>query len=208
MIVFTSLNTGAGKTYVSSNLAASLVLMYKKVVLVDLDIRKGTLSGRTAHTGKGVTHFLSGKVDSISEIIQKDGLIEGLDMVNAGPVPPNPAELLLSDRLDLLIDELRAQYDYVIIDNVPAGVVADASIVNRVADLTICVVRAGVMDRRQLPELERLYRTKQFHNMSIVLNCIGTNVWVAMVTAMAMVTVTAMVTEPMIKRRSGNHLPL
>lgn len=174
VIVFTSLNTGAGKTYVSSNLAASLVLMYKKVVLVDLDIRKGTLSGRTAHTGKGVTHFLSGKVDSISEIIQKDGLIEGLDMVNAGPVPPNPAELLLSDRLDLLIDELRAQYDYVIIDNVPAGVVADASIVNRVADLTICVVRAGVMDRRQLPELERLYRTKQFHNMSIVLNCIGT----------------------------------
>ena len=207
VIVFTSL-IGGRKDLCASNLAASLVLMYKKVVLVDLDIRKGTLSGRTAHTGKGVTHFLSGKVDSISEIIQKDGLIEGLDMVNAGPVPPNPAELLLSDRLDLLIDELRAQYDYVIIDNVPAGVVADASIVNRVADLTICVVRAGVMDRRQLPELERLYRTKQFHNMSIVLNCIGTKrlggygygygVWLRL----------RLWLRADDKRRSGNHLPL
>ena len=83
---------------------------------------------------------------------------------------PNPAELLLSDRLDKLIAELKERYDYVILDNVPAGIIADAAIVNRVADLTIYVVRAGKMDKRQLPELERLYREQKFRNLSVILN--------------------------------------
>lgn len=85
-------------------------------------------------------------------------------------VPPNPAELLLGDRLETLIAELRKRYDYIILDNVPAGVVADAVIVNRVADLTIYVVRAGRMDRRALPEVEKLYQEGKLRNMSLILN--------------------------------------
>ena len=162
VVVFTSLNAGAGKTYISSNLAVSLVLTQKKVVLVDLDIRKSGFGRHTQHGQKGVTNYLADKDLSVDEVITKDGLTEGLDLVYSGPIPPNPAELLLSNRLDQLIAELRKRYDYIIVDNVPAGIVADASIVNRIADLTICVVRAGTMDRRQLPELERMYSNGMF----------------------------------------------
>ena len=170
VIMFTSMNPAAGKTFVSTNLAASLILMKKKVVLVDLDIRKGTLAKNVGYSGKGATNYLSGSVDSVKEVVAKNQIVEGLDVLFAGPVPPNPAELLLSHKLDDMIEELKSIYDYVIVDNVPAGVVADAPIVNRVADLTIYVVRSGVLDRRQLPELERLYKSGQFKNLALVLN--------------------------------------
>ena len=93
-----------------------------------------------------------------------------MEVIFSGPAPPIPAELLLSERFDRLIAELRKRYDYVIVDNVPAGMVADASIVNRVADLTIFVIRSGVMDRRQLPELETMYRQEQLRILSVILN--------------------------------------
>ncbi|WP_301704848.1 polysaccharide biosynthesis tyrosine autokinase, partial [uncultured Parabacteroides sp.] len=170
VVMFTSFNPGAGKTFVSINLAMSFALTHKKVVLVDLDIRKGTLSSHVQVSDMGVTNYLSGRIDNIDEIIRKGELYDKLDIIHAGPVPPNPAELLLSDRLEALIAELRGRYDYIILDNVPAGVVADAVIVNRVADLTIYVVRAGKMDRRVLPEVEKLYREGKLRNMSLILN--------------------------------------
>lgn len=137
-----------------------------------MDIRKGTLSGLFANPSSrmGLTNYLSGKTNNVKDIIGQSEEYRKLDLIFAGPVPPNPAELLMSERFDHLIEELKKHYDYIIIDNVPAGVVADASIVNRVADLTIYVVRAGMMDRRQLPELETLYRQSKLKNMSVVLN--------------------------------------
>lgn len=152
VVMFTSFNPGAGKTFVSINLAMSFALTHKKVVLVDLDIRKGTLSSHVKVSDMGVTNYLSGRVDNVDEIIRKGELYDKLDIIHAGPVPPNPAELLLSDRLETLVAELRKRYDYIILDNVPAGVVADAVIVNRVADLTIYVVRAGRMDPAPFPK--------------------------------------------------------
>ena len=153
VVMFTSFNPNAGKTFVSMNLAMSFALTRKKVILVDLDIRKGTLSGHVSGTtNMGITNYLSGKVDDIDSIIKKEELATNLDIIHTGPVPPNPSELLLSDRLEVLIEELKKRYDYIILDNVPAGLVADAAIVNRVADLTIYILRAGLMDRRQLPE--------------------------------------------------------
>ena len=152
VVMFTSFNPNAGKTFVSMNLAMSFALTRKKVILVDLDIRKGTLSGHVSGTtNMGITNYLSGKVDDINSIIKKEELATNLDIIHTGPVPPNPSELLLSDRLEALIEELKKRYDYIILDNVPAGLVADAAIVNRVADLTIYILRAGLMDRRQLP---------------------------------------------------------
>ena len=172
VVMFTSANPGAGKTFVSSNLAMSIAQTNKKVVLVDVDIRKGTLSGIFSNSSKrmGLTHYLSGHTDNLDDIIGTSEEYDKLDIVFSGPVPPNPAELLLGERFDHFISELRKRYDYIIVDNVPAGMVADASIVNRVADLTIFVVRSGIMDRRQLPELEKMYREEQLRNMSVVLN--------------------------------------
>jgi len=170
VIMFTSYNPGSGKTFVSTNLAMSFALTHKKAILIDLDIRKGTLSSRLGENKKGITNYLSGKISNIDDIIRKGEIQEKLDVIYAGPVPPNPAELLLSELLDELITELRKRYDYIILDNVPAGVVADATIVNRVADLTVYVIRAGMMDRRQLPYLERIYKDSKFKNMCLILN--------------------------------------
>lgn len=169
-IMVTSMNVGAGKTFISSNLAMTLALAGKKVVLVDLDIRKGSLSKRIHVHQTGVTNFLSGEVTQVKDIVTKSEYHENLSVVGKGPVPPNPAELLLSPHLNELVEQLKAMFDYVILDNVPSNMVADAMIVNRVADLTLYVIRAGKMDRRQLPEVERLYTEKKLNNMAIVLN--------------------------------------
>ena len=92
------------------------------------------------------------------------------DIIFSGPQPPNPAEMLMSEKLDKMIEELKKRYDYVIIDAVPSMMVADAQIINRLADLTIYVVREGLLDRRQLPDIERLYTSGKFSNMSVILN--------------------------------------
>ena len=169
-IMVTSMNVGAGKTFISSNLAMTLALAGKKVVLVDLDIRKGSLSKRIHVHQTGVTNFLSGEVTQVKDIVIKSEYHENLFVIGKGVVPPNPAELLLSPRLNELVEQLKAKFDYVILDNVPSNMVADAMIVNRVADLTLYVIRAGKMDRRQLPEVERLYTEKKLNNMAVVLN--------------------------------------
>ena len=174
VIMFTSSNPGAGKTFVSSNLAASIAQTNKRVIIIDADIRKGTLSGIFASTSSklGLTNYLSGRTNNIDDLIGKCSDDNELDVILAGPVPPNPAELLLSSRFDDLIAELRTRYDYIIVDNVPAGVVADAAIVNRVVDLTLYVIRSGIMDLRQLPELEKLYQSGKFITMDTILNVV------------------------------------
>ena len=173
-IMVTSLNVGAGKTFISSNLAMTLALAGKKVVLVDLDIRKGTLSAKMDKKKEGVTNYLAGNITNLDSIIYPSELHQNLSIVYNGPVPPNPAELLLSPHLNDLVDRLKERFDYVLLDNVPSNMVADAMIVNRVADLTIYVVRAGNMDKRQLPEIERLYTEGKLKNMAVVLNGVKT----------------------------------
>lgn len=167
VITFTSFNIGAGKTFIARNLSMSLAYMKKRVVMVDLDIRKGTLSRHFGHYHVGVTNYLSDNTVKVDDIIQHQ---EGFDLIPAGILAPNPAELLMDNRLDELIDELRTRYDYIIADNVPVGLIADATIANRIADLTIFVVRAGKLDRRQLPDIEKLYQEKKLKNMALVLN--------------------------------------
>lgn len=170
VITFTSFNAGAGKTFISRNLAISLVYTKKRVALVDLDIRKGTLSGHLHKRKKGVTNYLANPAVNVDDIIEKNEKFENLDIIGAGTVAPNPAELLMDERLDELISELRLRYDYIVVDNVPVGIIADAEIANRIADLTVFVVRAGKLDRRQLPDIERLYEEKKLNNMALVLN--------------------------------------
>lgn len=167
VVTFTSFNEGAGKTFVARNLALSLTYAKKRVVLLDLDIRKGTLSRHFGAGHVGVTNYLADPSLTVDDVIQH---LEAFDIVPAGAVAPNPAELLMDDRLDGLVSVLRERYDYVIADNVPVGLIADASIANRIADLTLFVVRAGRLDRRQLPDIERLYTEHKLRNMAVVLN--------------------------------------
>lgn len=171
-VMVTSSNPHAGKTFVSSNLAMSLALTNKRVVLIDFDLRRRTLSKEFGqrHARKGLSSYLAGTFTELNDIIFNSNMNANLDIIYAGPQPPNPAEMLLSEKLDKMIAELRKRYDYIILDAVPALMVADAQIIDRLSDLTIYVVREGLLDRRQLPDIERLYTTGRFHNMSVVLN--------------------------------------
>lgn len=171
VIMFTSTMPGEGKTFISRNFAATLGMAGKKVVLVDTDIRKRTQSKLSSKgRSQGLTSYLSGAVDDVTSLVVRLDSACNLDMLPAGITPPNPAELLMSDRLDQCMEELKKHYDYIIVDNVPAQVVADAGIVNRIADLTIYVIREGKVDRRYLPELERLHQEGKFNYLTIVLN--------------------------------------
>lgn len=169
--LFLSLVESSGKTFLTTNIAASLALVDKRVVLLDLDLRKGTLSrkfGMRKH--EGFSDYLSGKLDDIEKIIMHDVVAEGVDSIPAGPIPPNPAELLASKRIETVFAYLREHYDYIIVDAVPVGIVADATIIKRFADVSVFVVRAGVVDKRMLPDIQKMKDNDEYPNMMILMN--------------------------------------
>ena len=140
VIMVTSSNPHAGKTFVSINLAMTFATTGKKVVIMDLDLRRRTFSKQMGHGGdtNGVSSYLSGSTE-LQAIIRKSKLSEKLDIIYAGIQPPNPSEMLLSQRMEELIAELKLHYDYIIIDSTPAMAVSDAIITDRLADLSIYV---------------------------------------------------------------------
>ena len=172
VFLITSSNEHAGKTFVSTNLAMTYAFSGNKVLLIDLDLRRRTMSKHMGQRNNpnGISKYMSDQSVSVTDIISKTDIHENFDCIYAGLQPPNPAEQLLSSRLDELIAECRKMYDYILIDSVPALVIADALIASRVADLSLYVVREGLLDRRQLPDIDVLYRQNKLRNMSIVLN--------------------------------------
>ena len=172
VIMLTSSVPHSGKTFVASNLATTLSQAGGKVLLMDLDLRRRTLTKLMGHRNdrRGVTSYLTGAIENLKDIITHDEEHGGLDMIFSGPQPPNPTELLMSKRMADLVLSLREVYDYIIIDSVPALSVADAMVIDRYVDHTIYVVRQGNLDRRQLPDIERLHTDKRLHSMSIVFN--------------------------------------
>lgn len=171
VIMFTSTIPGEGKTFISRNFAQTLALAGKRVILIDTDIRKRTQTALyQASRKEGLTSYLNGTENDLTNLILPGDDKYNVDLLPAGVRPPNPAELLMSSRFDELIVELKKIYDYIIIDNVPALVVADAGIVNRVAELTIYVIRDRKIDRRYLTDLERLHQEHKFNNLTILLN--------------------------------------
>lgn len=171
VMVLTSTTPHHGKSFISRNLSVVFAMANKRVLLIDADIRKRTLSsdfGRTA----GLTSWLV-DVDNqtrLEDIVVKDSLTKGVDFLPAGILPPNPAELLMSDRLEELVAVAREQYDFIIFDTTPIFGVADASIVDRVADLTLYVMRVGMQEKAFLPELEKMYQDKKMRNLCLILN--------------------------------------
>ncbi len=170
VVMLTSSNPSSGKSFTSVNLAASLALAGKRTILLELDIRKGSKKDKDGKAFPGLTHYLSGKITDLSQLIRPYPNFEELDVITSGPIPPNPAELLLGPALDDLIGQLREQYDYIVIDTVPYGMVADAPIISRVVDLCIYVIREGLLDRRRLPDIESLYTEGKLPHLSVLLN--------------------------------------
>nr|WP_129734059.1 tyrosine-protein kinase [Parabacteroides goldsteinii] len=170
VIMLTSSNPGAGKSFISLNLAISLSQTGKRVILLEMDIRKGSVRESGESVSPGITNYLAGRTEDLNQLIHPYKNNNDFDVITSGPIPPNPSELLLTSRLDLLVNSLKDYYDYILIDTVPYGLVADAQIISRVADLCIYVIREGFMDRRQLSEVEILYTSGKLSGMSVLLN--------------------------------------
>ena len=170
VIMLTSFNPGVGKTFTIMNLAASMALKDAKVLLVDLDLRKSSLSKALDVVHTGVAAYLNGKVDDYHKYI--DQVAPNLNILPVGTLPPNPTEILLSDRFTQMIEQMRTEYDYIFLDCPPIEIVADSSIITEVADLSIFVMKAGQMNKDILPQIQQLYADAKYHNMAIILNSV------------------------------------
>lgn len=173
VIAITSANPGSGKTFISINLAKVLAIKGMKILVIDLDIRKASLSKLAQTSESGITDYIIGRTTDVSITSDFDD-VTGLDIIGVGAVPPNPSELLSNHRLDELIDELRRKYDYIILDCPPVEIVSDAKIINRLADMTLFVVRAGLLEKDELPTIQEYYDQNRYKNMAIILN--GTDI--------------------------------
>lgn len=170
VIVVTSFNPGSGKSFLAMNIAVSLAIKQKKVLVIDGDMRHGSTSAYIGSPQTGLSNYLSGHVNNLKDIIVTDARHANLQFLPVGTIPPNPTELLFSDRLKQLIDTVRNQYDYIFIDCPPIEMVADTQIIEQVADRTLFVVRTGLLERSMLPELQRIYDEKKYKNMALILN--------------------------------------
>lgn len=170
VILMTSFNPGSGKTFLTVNIAATLAIKGKRVLVIDGDLRRGSTSVYVGSPHHGLSNYLAGKVQHIEDVIVPASETVRFDVLPVGTIPPNPTELLSSERLQALLTDFRTCYDYILIDCPPIELVADTHIIEKYADRTIFVVRAGLLERSMLPELEALYTEHKFKNMAVLLN--------------------------------------
>lgn len=171
IILVTSALNGEGKSYVAINVAASLALLKKKVIVVGLDIRKPTLSQYLHIDFKGeLTSYLLDPTISLDDMIIPSGAVDNLDVMPSGAIPPNPGELIQSSRLETLFSALKERYDYIIVDTAPLYLVSDTFHLDKYADMTIFVTRANYISREMLPYIQDIYASQKMHNMACILN--------------------------------------
>jgi capsular exopolysaccharide synthesis family protein len=175
VIMITSSFSGEGKSFFSQNLAMSLATSGKKTLLIDLDIRKSVLNKYLEmNPTKGVAMFLADSNITASDIIDVSKRFhKNLDIIPVKVFPPNPAELLASDRLGSLFQMLREQYDYIIVDTAPIALVADAFRINQFADVTIFVTRSDYTYKSSLSDIQLLYKENKLYNLTTVLNAVS-----------------------------------
>ena len=170
IVAVTSFNPGSGKSFMTANLGVCLAIKGHRVLMLDCDLRRGSLSVFSGAPKRGLSDYLAGRVADIREVLVRSEEYPTLDTVPVGTFPPNPAELVADPRLGEALRELRPSYDFILLDCPPVDIVTDARIVNRLADRTIFVVRAGLLDKSMVPELESLYRGGEFKGMCCALN--------------------------------------
>ena len=168
VVTITSSCSGEGKTFVAMNVAESLALLGKKVVLIGMDIRLPMLAQNLGlPSAPGVTNYLSDDTTTIDSLIQRSN---NCDVIVAGPVPPNPSELLLSERVNVLIEDLKKQYDYVVIDSAPIGLVSDTFSLTKYTDVTLYVTRANYTKRGFIKYLNTIVSRGQLKIVAVVVN--------------------------------------
>ena len=175
VIMFTSSVSGEGKTFVAGNLATSFAFLGKKVLLVGLDIRRPRLSHLFGMDNKkeGITTLLtknSVSTDDVLSLCMPSGINKNLDLLIAGPIPPNPSELLTRSTLKEIFDILRKEYDYVIVDTAPVGLVTDTLHIGKVADATVMVCRADYTEKSSFSMINDFAENNKLPNVSIVVN--------------------------------------
>jgi capsular exopolysaccharide synthesis family protein len=172
VILVTSTVSGEGKSFVSSNLAISLSLLGKKVVIVGLDIRKPGLNKvfQLSNKERGITQYLSNPETDLMELVQPSDVNKNLFILPGGTVPPNPTELLARNGLDRAIETLKKNFDYVILDTAPIGMVTDTLLIGRVADLSVYVCRADYTHKAEYTLINELSFEKKLPNLCTVIN--------------------------------------
>lgn len=171
IILVTSSMAGEGKTFFSLNLASSLALAGKKVAVLDFDLRK---SGLTQSLGlnneKGISNYLASEVSSVEDIIVSLQSVSGLYAIGSGPIPNNPAELMLMPKVTELLDELKGRFDHIVLDTAPVGQVADALSLSPYIDSTIYLMRYNYTFKDQVNIIEDIYKNNKLKNLMLVLN--------------------------------------
>ncbi|KAA3235291.1 polysaccharide biosynthesis tyrosine autokinase, partial [Akkermansia sp. BIOML-A40] len=172
VILVTSTVSGEGKSFVSSNLAISLSLLGKKVVIVGLDIRKPGLNKvfQLSNKERGITQYLSNPETDLMELVQPSDVNKNLFILPGGTVPPNPTELLARNGLDKAIETLKKNFDYVILDTAPIGMVTDTLLIGRVADLSVYVCRADYTHKAEYTLINELAIEKKLSKLCTVIN--------------------------------------
>ena len=172
VILVTSTVSGEGKSFISANLAISLSLLGKKVVIVGLDIRKPGLNKvfRLSTKEKGITLYLANPETDLMSLVQPSDINQNLYILPGGTVPPNPTELLARDGLDKAIEILKKNFDYVILDTAPVGMVTDTLLIGRVADLSVYVCRADYTHKVEYTLINELAEEKKLPNLCTVIN--------------------------------------
>ncbi|WP_295127603.1 polysaccharide biosynthesis tyrosine autokinase [uncultured Chitinophaga sp.] len=174
-LLVTSSISGEGKSFISVNLAVSLSLIRKKVVLLEFDLRKPMISKMMKVSREpGITNYLVGRTN-ISDMLRQVEGNEYLYILPAGVIPPNPTELILNGRLEEMLRHLKTMFDYVIIDTAPVGLVSDARLLAPFADATLYVTRHQVTPRLYLKKIDDLYRSKELGKLNIVFNGVKVN---------------------------------
>lgn len=172
VILVTSTISGEGKSFISANLAISLSLLGKKVVIVGLDIRKPGLNTvfNIPKKDHGITQFLTNPAINLMDLVQPSDINKNLYILPGGTVPPNPTELLARDGLEKAVETLRKNFDYVILDTAPIGMVTDTLLIGRVADLSVYVCRADYTRKAEFTLINELAENNKLPNLCIAIN--------------------------------------
>jgi capsular exopolysaccharide synthesis family protein len=171
VILLTSSMSGEGKSFTAINLGNILALAGKRVLLMELDLRKPGLSAKLGLSNDiGFSNYTISPEIKITDIIKPLSINKNMFIVSSGPLPPNPAETLLSENTPQLINELKKQFDYIIMDAPPVGIITDAQLLSVYADVTLYLVRQKVTQKAQLSIVEELYTNKKMKNIGIVVN--------------------------------------
>ena len=170
VLALTSFNPGSGKSFIAYNLGASFALKKKRVLIIDGDLRHGSLSGYVGSPKRGLSNYLTGASEDWEALIRKCDGFNDFFIMPIGHRPPNPAELLENGRLEKLLEEAKDKFDVILIDCPPVNIVVDTQIINTLVDRTLFVVRAGLLEKAALNDVMTLYDEKKLKNMSLLLN--------------------------------------